>query len=896
MSSITAKEIKEKIDLLQHIKREITSVKENSFGDYTQISPCPFCSHNDCFSIEHKEDKKRYTCFSCDEKGSVIDFTMKIHNLAFKEAVEKLAIDYRLNGYSASESVALVPASTSSAALVKKQEKKKQLPAKKEQRDPTHIYYLKRSSDLKEKPVREYLSHRNFRHLEYEAINRLLKDGNIRAFSYKGAESLLVPMFQPKDLVKKEITVDDIFSAQAIRVDHNKINGLKTNKSFFKGSGGKGAFFFNCNTKKIIVVESFANALALACAGYSAISVFASGNVDLVKEIKETFHGNEVLIWFDKGTEKKQMQACRDYLVNGLWWDEKDTNGYDVNDLLSDVGEAFKEEIKKKLLEAQAAPRWIQLEQEKEGAALGSSSPAMPEILVEGGALHSMTNEAENALINSNEGVYQRFGQLVCVSENRINGKVTPFIRAVEKDYLVELFTKIACWRKWKGGKDGNYVDVDCPKQVAQSYMARPYWKVPSLTGVINTPTIRLRNGEIIEKQGLDEESGLLLRASHEGAFSGIGPKIDSLITEHGALEAAKIALVKIQTIFKDFPFQSGIDGVDFSVVLSAVLTALVRFQLRSAPLHGFSAPKMGSGKSLLADIVSLISTGRAAPVISQADDADEEKKRFLAILLEGERVVCIDNIEKPLESAALCTILTQESWRERILGRNSTATVATNSTLWLATGNNLQFKGDLSTRALCCRLSPSVERPEERTFKVNLHEYIPSNREEIVLAGLTILKAFIADGAPKPEKTFGRFEQWSDLIRGSIVWLGLSDPCESRESVEENDPHREGLLQLLESWYGQFLSLAKPVSEVCKVACREIGLHENEDDEAVGKREYLKVALKEVAADKNGGVSSSRLGYYLKTHRDRIEGGLKFVSRGKSKQGVLWAVERIEE
>ncbi len=326
-------------------------------------------------------------------------------------------------------------------------------------------------------------------------------------------------------------------------------------------------------------------------------------------------------------------------------------------------------------------------------------------------------------------------------------------------------------------------------------------------------------------------------------------------------------------------------DGLDFSVVLSAVLTALSRFSLRTAPLHGFSAPKMGSGKSLLADVVSLIVTGKTAPVISQAEDGEEEKKRFLAILLEGERIICIDNIEKPLESSALCTILTQESWRERMLGKNSTATVATNSTLWLATGNNLQFKGDLSTRAICCRLVPNCERPEERSFDVNLHNLIPKKREELVIASLTILRAFHLARRPAPQKSFGRFEQWSDLIRGAIIWLGLADPCDSRKRVEENDPHRENLTQLLECWKSIFLNQKITVKQLVKASCASS--HRSEEDE--GRAEDLKLALLEVAG-KRGEINSSKLGCYLRENNGRIENGLKIVSHGKSKHGVLWS------
>jgi hypothetical protein len=84
-----------------------------------------------------------------------------------------------------------------------------------------------------------------------------------------------------------------------------------------------------------------------------------------------------------------------------------------------------------------------------------------------------------------------------------------------------------------------------------------------------------------------------------------------------------------------------------------------------------------------------------------------------------------------------LCSILTQETWKDRILGKTGMATVPT-CTTWLATGNNLLIVGDLSTRALVCDLDAKVEHPEERKFDINLYEYVPAHRDELVPAALT--------------------------------------------------------------------------------------------------------------------------------------------------------------
>ena len=125
---------------------------------------------------------------------------------------------------------------------------------------------------------------------------------------------------------------------------------------------------------------------------------------------------------------------------------------------------------------------------------------------------------------------------------------------------------------------------------------------------------------------------------------------------------------------------------------------------------------------------------------MSQAEDPQEEKKRLLALLLEGSIVTVIDNCEKPLKSDALCTALTEVAVRDRILGSTRTISVPTTTT-WIATGNALAIDGDLSSRTLLCTLDPQCERPEEREFTLDLHADVPQRRGELAPAALTIVR-----------------------------------------------------------------------------------------------------------------------------------------------------------
>jgi hypothetical protein len=172
-----------------------------------------------------------------------------------------------------------------------------------------------------------------------------------------------------------------------------------------------------------------------------------------------------------------------------------------------------------------------------------------------------------------------------------------------------------------------------------------------------------------------------------------------------------------------------------------------------------------------------------------------KKRKRIVAILLEGVPVAVIDNCEHPLASDVLCTVLTETSFQDRLLGVSRTVRVPTTTT-WAATGNNLKVDGDLSSRVVLCELDPQCEKPEERSFERNLHQYVPEFRGELASAALTIVRGYLEAGSPvkRSISTFGRYEEWSSYVREPLVWLGRADPCETRTRVKEGDSVRDAL------------------------------------------------------------------------------------------------------
>ncbi len=510
--------------------------------------------------------------------------------------------------------------------------------------------------------------------------------------------------------------------------------------------------------------------------------------------------------------------------------------------------------------------------------------PTGEEILLAPGQLPSIVDAVEARLEGA--GLYQRGGQLV---RGIRSAPVT--VRGVSRDdralsivpvsaaFLADCVNRRMKFQKWDSRID-DFKPANCPGEVATTLLARVgLWNekhLPSLVAILEAPTLR-PDGSILDREGYDAETGLLVD------FGGV--EFAPVPLTPSQLDAAR-ALEELSEIVKGFPF---VEETDRAAAIAAILTALVRKSIPSAPLFTFTAPKPRSGKSLLADLVGLISTGHRPSVVTFNGDPAEEKKRLMALLSSGDCVVSFDNLSEPLGGDAICTILTQSTWTDRILGRNdagSAATVPTCAT-FLATGNNLTVQADLAARTVPCRIDPAVERPEEREFDVNLYEEVPRRRGELVAAGLTILRAYHVAGRPEQGcPTWGGFEAWTRWVRDPLVWLGMADAAAGRRHVEANDPVHQKLVGLLTTWHEAVRSAPHTTAEIVRAS-----------GYSTPEAEALRGAILEIAGTAHGDINLRTLGRFLATYVDRIEGGLVLRRDGlRHRSAPAWRVRNTSK
>jgi putative DNA primase/helicase len=322
--------------------------------------------------------------------------------------------------------------------------------------------------------------------------------------------------------------------------------------------------------------------------------------------------------------------------------------------------------------------------------------------------------------------------------------------------------------------------------------------------------------------------------------------------------------------LLSEFPF---VEPVDRSVALAGLMTAHVRGAMPTAPIFLVRADTPGTGKSYLVDIFSMLSTGRLCPVITASKNAEETEKRLSTVLLDGSNIVSLDNVMHDLGGELLCQISERPVIKVRVLGRSEMPECESRTAVY-STGNNVAFKGDMVRRGLGSNIEALVERPELREFKKDALDQAASHRGIYVAGVLTIIRAYLEAGAPRVCGPFGSYAGWSRMLRSPLVWLGELDPIASMDAARSEDSVLAEIRELFGFWIDYDLSLLVPyiTTRIVELACERMGDGSVLDFNPPAFKDFLR----RVAGDKNGEISSKRLGMWLRSISGRVVDGYR--------------------
>lgn len=483
--------------------------------------------------------------------------------------------------------------------------------------------------------------------------------------------------------------------------------------------------------------------------------------------------------------------------------------------------------------------------------------PPKPCIRAMPGANHLASAEAEKVLAAT--GDYFFIGG-VLVRLVKKNGQVVGTERVNEQTLRNDLAKRIE-WRRQS--REGIWILCDPHHGVVQTLLyGQDRHHLPRLASIARQPFFG-SDGELVTTAGYYVGS-CIYGAFDPADFPQINPTIDE----------AMICLAYLNNLLDEFEFET---EADESAALCTMLTAAGRASLSVAPASSITAPVPGSGKSLLADIISAIASPEEPYRVSYPTSEEEAGKLLISVFLQKPAVILFDDMQTNWKSfGPINRALTSPTTTERLLGSNRTATVDTRS-LILGTGNGILPERDLRRRLVTIRLTPRHEAPSLRKFKGNPLAEVKNNRAGAVNAALGIIRAYRAAGEPLKGTVppIGSYGEWSRMCREPLMWLGLSDPAQSMFAQLSDDPDKEALAHFLDVWRKRLGGRSVMVREIVAKAAECPDLLE---------------AMEDLPFADGRWINRHKLGHYIAKNESRWADDLR-IEKGDSSERRSWKV-----
>ena len=426
------------------------------------------------------------------------------------------------------------------------------------------------------------------------------------------------------------------------------------------------------------------------------------------------------------------------------------------------------------------------------------------------GHLPTISERAWEAVLETNDPpTLFRRGSSICRIIQQDDGPPT-----IEDSCQASLRGELARRARWveitKSEDDVRFVDKFPPLAVMQDMLVEPRRPLPVLQRIVEAPVFG-SEGTLQTSPGYHEGSQNVYYAN-ELELKAVSKKPSLYEIE----EAKKWIL---EELFGEFPFASKSDQLH---AVAAMMGPFVREMIKGpTSLHLVVAPSPGTGKSLLADALTIPATDRTASTLTEGGPEEEWRKKITAILMTAPPFVLIDNVRQKIDSPSLAAALTSMRWEDRLLGRSEIISLPVQTT-WLATGNNPSLTTEMARRTMRIRLDAKVARPwQGQEFRhPNLRKWAVEHQNELVWSILTLIQAWVVAGKPAGDYDLGQYESWAAVMGGTFDVIKLAGFLHNLDGLyevaDEETAQWEGFVS---EWWASFSNRPVGISQLFDIA-----------------------------------------------------------------------------
>lgn len=363
----------------------------------------------------------------------------------------------------------------------------------------------------------------------------------------------------------------------------------------------------------------------------------------------------------------------------------------------------------------------------------------------------AITGGAIAKALNSHGDIFRAGGEIICAQD----GKLRPLKDDLELliSFRASLYTV-----NQDGVRKSFKLDADMKKGVMSSFERVPELEPPEIKSVATTG-YATPDKRFVLNPGFDVKTGVYCNMKQPMKLPEKVSRAD--------VDAA------LQVMWKPFAAYKWANDESRSGLLAAIFTAVLRPALSTAPGFFIDANVQASGKSKCAEALCAIQAGaKVAPYGFMRGNQDQEYSKYLAsILSTSKRAMILDNCTGEIDSEILSALIFSSMHTSRRLGTN-TVNENTARIFFVATGNNASLSNDMNRRLICCRINTGSPKPRELSYDFEPEDLALENREAIVQAVLTVLKAYWADPVPVTYKGGSDCREWHAMCRAPVLWL----------------------------------------------------------------------------------------------------------------------------